>query len=195
MSGVESDKWSTNIGGPLLGGAIRRSYSWPGPGGQRMKARFNCHLDSIEANRVTLSLSVHVGPIHLQSKTAMVMGLFTDELKGGLVEVEAIPIAEQYRDDGLNVVMHVHEDDIPKCLDALRAGTSFHFLLGPSPPPPAAPNITPENKFTIALPLPNDATFKSLYEQGLEQVEKSHRATRARHLQEGWYRRRVGVVL
>jgi hypothetical protein len=121
------------------------------------------------------------------------MGLFTEEGRGGLVEVKALHADEEWRQGVFDTVMHVHEDDVPRCVDAMRAGKPFNFLLAPSLPPPNPSNISTETKWIVGFELPNDGMFNALYKVGYEHVEASHNATWARHLSEGWYRRRIGV--
>jgi hypothetical protein len=64
-----------------------------------------------------------------------VLGLFTDEPKGALVEVEAIPVPEESRNTMFDVVMLVHREDAHKLLRALASGDDLHFaLMNPAPP-------------------------------------------------------------
>jgi hypothetical protein len=63
------------------------------------------------------------------------------------------------------------------------------FILSPAPPelePFLKQPFDPLLKFN----LPNDLGFKRLYGEVRDQIERSHDATRARQLREGWYRRR-----
>jgi hypothetical protein len=138
-------------------------------------------------------MSVNFASVRLPLETTLVMGFFTEALKGGFVEVQALPVPEEYRDEMLDIVMHVHEDDIPKCLDAFRAGSTIQFILAHAPQPPAPPNIGSSSDLLAEHSLPNDTRFKELYDQCYDQIERSHHATRARHLREGWYRRRHGM--
>jgi len=63
------------------------------------------------------------------------LGLFTDEPKGALVEVEAIPVPEESRNTMFDVVMLVHREDAHKLLRALASGDDLHFaLMNPAPP-------------------------------------------------------------
>lgn len=137
----DSGAWAVKGGGVLLDHRVVRTYAWSKPGGAHAMLRISVGLDSFEANQIVRRMSVNFASVRLPLETTLVMGFFTEELKGGFVEVQALPVPEEYRDEMLDIVMHVHEDDIPKCLDAFRAGSTIQFILAHAPQPPAPPNI------------------------------------------------------
>jgi hypothetical protein len=153
--------------------------------------RIECGLTSFEANRIPCSLRLNFRPFQIERTTTLVMALFTEELKGGLVEVQARPIPQDARSKLLDIALNVHEDDVPKCLNALCAGTPFCFGLIKPVEPSGKSFLDLPPDFMVRLDVPNDLDFKRLYEQSYAQIERSHEATRARHLREGWYRRRA----
>ena len=195
---VNPGKWEVLGGGSILDYGVVRTWSWSGFPEPNTTAslRIECGLTSFEANRVVCRLNLRFRPIKIQQTATLVMALFTEEPKGGFVEVQAIPMLQEWRinnSSDFDIAMNIHEDDVPKCLDALCSGTPFNFgLLKP---------VEPTNKTFLSLPpdfivrlsVPNDLDFKRLYEQSYSQIERSHEATRARHLGEGWYRRRAAV--
>jgi hypothetical protein len=190
---AEPGKWEILGGGPILDYSVARTYSWSGSPSPNATAtlRIECGLTSFEANRIPCSLRLNFRPFQIERTTTLVMALFTEELKGGLVEVQARPIPQDARSKLLDIALNVHEDDVPKCLNALCAGTPFCFGLIKPVEPPGKSFLDLPPDFMVRLDVPNDLDFKRLYEQSYAQIERSHEATRARHLREGWYRRRT----
>lgn len=145
---------------------------------------------SPELNFVVPILSFYVKPLRLKQECPLVLGLFTDEPKGALVEVNAIPAPEELRNKVPDVAMHLHQDDVHKILRALSSGHNLHFLIANPAPPNQRPFLSIPINCLIQLELPKDAEFKLLYDQVVEKISVSQDATRARQLNEAWYRRR-----
>jgi hypothetical protein len=120
-----------------------------------------------------------------------VLGLFTDEPKGALVEVEAIPVPPEGRTTLLDVVMLVHPDDTYKLLRALASGDDLHFSLMEPAPPEEEPFLDDPLDCLARFVLANDGEFKDLYDETIENVAECQDATRERQLSENWYRRRT----
>jgi hypothetical protein len=153
-----------------------------------------CTVESSpEINFVVADLSFRFKPLRV-AKSSLVVGLYTDEPKGALVEVEAIPVPPGFPADMLDVALRVHRDDTPKLLRALTSGKDLHFLITNAAPPRERPFLAIPIRTIAHLMLYNDDTFKSLYEQTVERILISQDATRARQLSEGWYRRRTRGV-
>jgi hypothetical protein len=118
------------------------------------------------------------------------MGLFpVDQTTGGYVEVLALP-TDGPRDLLLDAVLCVHGGDVHKCLRAILSGKELMFTLMAPAKPDADSFVQLPPKSALSFRLPNDLGFKQRYDEICGQIEQSQDATRARHLREGWYRRR-----
>ncbi len=73
-----------------------------------------------------LDLRIHLKPYRISTNKPLVMGLIAPELKGGLVEVEAIP--DEWNEDS-DVGLCVDRDDVLKCLRAISSGQQLTFML------------------------------------------------------------------
>jgi hypothetical protein len=189
---VNTGKWQVAGGGHEF--TISRTYSLFGPSSAETTTTLKiiCTIKSSpEVNWVCSDLRFNFKPFRLPHERPIVLGLFTEEPKGALVEVQALPVPEDSRDALLDVVMLVHHDDVTKLLRALSSGNELTFVLMN----PAAPNeksfVKDAPEFLARLSLPNDQEFKNLYDETCEQVAHCQDATRARQLGEGWYRRRT----
>jgi hypothetical protein len=145
---------------------------------------------SPEVNFVVSDLSFRFKPLRTP-RGSLVIGLFTDDPKGALVEVQAIPVPEEHRSRMLDVVMHVHREDTPKLLRALTSGNDVNFLIAKAASASERPFLTVPIAPLVHLMLSNDRMFKSVYEEAVEKVLWCQDATRTRQLNEGWYRRRT----
>jgi hypothetical protein len=148
---------------------------------------------SPEVNFVVSDIDFRFKPLRV-TKSSLVVGLYTDEPKGALVEVETIPVPPGFPADMLDVALRVHREDTPKLLRALNSGKDLHFLITNAVSPREKPFLSLPVKTLAHLLLRNDDTFKFLYEQTVERILISQDATRARQLSEGWYRRRTRGV-
>jgi hypothetical protein len=169
---------------------LSRTYS--SSGGSATTLEIICTVKSSpEANFVVSDLRLRFKPLRLEQEGSLVLGLITDEPKGALVEVEAIPVPGESRNTMLDVVMLVHREDAHKLLRALASGHDLHYVLMNPAPPEEKPFLTNPLEYLARLVLANDDAFKSLYEETVEKVSVCQDATRARQLSEGWYRRRM----
>jgi hypothetical protein len=130
-------------------------------------------------------------PLRLEQEGSLVLGLFTHEPKGALVEVEAIPVAEESQNTMLDVVMLVHREDAHKLLRALASGDDLHCALMNPAPSEEKPFLSDPLECLARFVLTNDDVFKGIYEETVEKVSVCQDATRAGQLGEGWYRRRT----
>jgi hypothetical protein len=146
---------------------------------------------SPEVNFVVSDLRFNFKPLRLEHMGSLVLGLFTDEPRGALVEVEAISVPEEGRNTLLDVVMLVHREDTHKLLRALTSGDDLHFALMKPTPPEEEPFLADPLKCLARFVLAKDDAFKHLYEETVEKVSVCQDATRARQLSERWYRRRT----
>lgn len=172
---------------------ISRTYSLPDLSSAETTATLKiiCTIKSSpEVNWVCSDLRFNFKPLRLPHERPIVLGLFTDEPKGALVEVRALPVPKDNRDALLDVVMLVHSDDVTKLLRALLSGKELTFVLMNATAPDEKPFVKAPPEFLARLSLPNDQEFKKLYDEACEQVAHCQDATRARQLGEGWYRRR-----
>jgi len=185
---MQGNAWKTIGSGHEY--TLSRTYSTPR--GAATTLEIICTVKSSrEVNFVVSDLRFRFKPFRLERKGSLVLGLFTDEPKGALVEVEAIPVSEESRTTMLDVVMSVHREDAHKLLRALASGDDLHFALTNPAPPEEKPFLsTPLQSLAYVL-LANDDAFKDLYEETIEKVSVCQDATRARQLGEGWYRRRT----
>lgn len=178
---MQSTAWNVTGGGH--GYRLSRTYSSP-----QATVEVVCMVqNSPEVNFVVPALSFYFKPLHLKQECSLVLGLFTDEPKGALVEVTAIPAPEESRSTMLDVAMHLHPEDVPKILRALSSRQDLHFVIANPAPPDEKPFLS---NCLVQLVLPNDGAFKIPYDNAVESVLVSQDATRARQLGEGWYRRR-----
>jgi hypothetical protein len=105
---------------------------------------------SREVNFVISDLRFNFRPLRLASEQSLVLGFYTDEPKGALAEVEALPVPEGNA-DLLDVVLIVHEGDTHKLLRVLASDHDIHFaLMNPA---------SPEDRPILARPLMPLANF------------------------------------
>jgi hypothetical protein len=157
--------------------------------------RFECVVKSSkEVNSVESHLLLRLKPFRRKHKGSLVVGLFTAEPKGALVEVEVTIIPEESQNDLLDVLMWVHKDDAHKTLRALAAGDELQFALMAPAPPDQKPYLNDTSECYARFTLENDGDFKKLYDETVEKVSVCQDATRARQLSELWYRRRTPGV-
>jgi hypothetical protein len=167
--------------------ALSRSYS-----SHRGAVEIVCTVKSShEVNFVVCDLRFYVQRLRLKPKGFLVLGLFTDEPKGALVEVETISDPEAAHNPMPDVMMQVHREDAHKLLRALASGDDLHFALMNPAPPEQKPFLTHPMECLARFVLSNDGEFKELYEETVEKISVCQDATRARQLGEGWYRRRT----
>jgi hypothetical protein len=145
---------------------------------------------SPEVNFVVSDLRFHFKPLRRLESGSLVLGLFTDEPKGALVEVETIPALEQGRSASSDVTMLVHREDAHKLLRAISSGDDLHFAVMNPAPPEERPFLNDPLECMARLVLANDDAFKELHEEVVEKVSACQDATHARQLGEHWYRRR-----
>ncbi len=182
---MQGDVWKVNGSGHEY--TLSRTYSSPGKA-----VEIICTVKSSpEVNFVVSDLRFQFKPLRLRQNGSLVLGLFTDEPKGALVEVEAIPVPEEGRNTMLDVVMLVHRDDAHKLLRALASGDDLNFALMNPAPPEEKPFLSNPLECLARFVLANDDAFKELYEETVEKVSVCQDATRARQLGERWYRRRT----
>jgi hypothetical protein len=166
---------------------LSRTYS-----SSRATVEIICTVKSSpEVNFVVSDLRFQFKPLRLERNGSLVLGLFTDEPRGALVEVEAISVPEESRNTLLDVVMLVHREDSHKLLRALASGDDLHFALMKPAPPEEKPFLADPLECLARFVLANDDAFKDLYEETVEKVSVCQDATRARQLSEHWYRRRT----
>ena len=125
------------------------------------------------------------------SRWLLVLGLFTDEPKGALVEVETVSVPEDFPDAEFDMMMNVHREDVHKLLRALSSGDDLHLALMKPAPPEEEPFLDEPLDCLVRFELANDSAFKELYEETVEKVSVCQDATHARQLGENWYRRRT----
>ena len=191
-------RWESQNGGVILEHRISRTYRSsemlsPNP---NMTLRIDCTITvSNDVNWMKSVLAIRLQPFRLLAEKALIMGLSTADSKGGLVEVLAIPIAQKSVNSP-EVVLRMHEDDVPKCLRALSSGSDMTFILinqSEPEPPPECSFVKLPAKPIVTLALPNDLEFKGFYDAACKLVAASQDATWARHLSEGWYRKRSWI--
>jgi len=146
---------------------------------------------SKEVNSVVSDLRVRFSASHFHQHKTLVLGLFTDEPKGALVEVEVIGSAGHGASD---IVMLVHREDAHKILRAIASGDDLHFAMMRPAPPDEEPFLGDPHDSLARYVLANDGQFKVAYEDAIEKVSICQDATRARQLRENWYRRRTPGV-
>jgi len=134
---------------------------------------------SPEVNFVVSDLRFQLKPLRLEQEGSLVLGFFTDEPKGALVEGEAIPVPEERQNAVLDVVMLVHREDAHKLLRALASGDDLHFALMNPAPPEEKPFVSNPPECLARFVLANDNAFKDLYEETVEKVSVCQDATRA----------------
>jgi hypothetical protein len=189
---VNAGKWQLAGSGQEF--TLHRTYSWSAPSSAETTAALKiiCTIrSSPEANWVFSDLHFNFKPFRIAHERSIVLGLFTDEPKGALVEVKALPVPEDSRDALLDVVMLAHRDDVTKLLRALSSGKGLTFALMNPAPPDEKPFLKDAPELLARFALPNDPEFKELYDEACEQVANWQDATRERQLEEGWYRRRT----
>lgn len=145
---------------------------------------------SPEVNFVVTDLRIQFKPLALRQDGPLVLGLFTDEPKGALVEVEALAVSAENRSRLLDVVMLVHREDTHKLLRALGSGDDLHFAIMNAAPPEEEPVVGNPIDCLARFVLENDNEFKDIYDETVEKVAACQDATRTRQLGENWYRRR-----
>jgi hypothetical protein len=185
---VDSGKWSLDGGGGLLLYHLTRTYNFSE---QTPDATVRIYFIVKSTDDLTIStgLRIFLKPFALKKEWKLVLGLFTKDYEGAFMEVNALPnVAGGLF--GLDAAICVHDDDVPKCVSAISSGKEMAFLILHTLPPKAEPFLKPPLDPLVNLNLPNDPEFKQLYAEVCEKIEQSHNATRARHLREGWYRRR-----
>jgi hypothetical protein len=105
---MQGNTWMT-IGS---GHEYRLSRTYSSPRGAATTLEIICTVKSSpEVNFVVSDLHFRFKPFRLEQEGSLVLGLFTDEPKGALVEVEAIPVPEESRNTMFDVVMLVHRED------------------------------------------------------------------------------------
>jgi hypothetical protein len=110
---MQGDAWKIDGGGH----EYRLSRTYSSPRGPAATLEIICTVKSSpEVNFVVSDLRFSFTPLSLEQEGSLVLGLFTDEPKGALVEVEAIPVPEEDRNTMLDVVMLVHQEDAHKLL-------------------------------------------------------------------------------
>jgi hypothetical protein len=182
---MQGDAWKIDGSGHEY--TLSRTHS-----STRGTAKIICTVKSSpEVNFVVSDLRFNFEPLRLEQKGSLVLGLFTDEPRGALVEVEAIPVPEESRNTLLDVVMLVHREDSHKLLRALASGDDLHFVRTKPAPPEEKPFLADPLECLARFVLANDDAFKDLYEETVEKVSVCQDATRARQLGEHWYRRRT----
>jgi hypothetical protein len=180
-------EWMVQPSGPSLECELARTYRLPGIRGYVLTFKFLVRTSN-DMNQIHTDLRVHLKPYRISANKPLVMGLITSELKGGLVEVEAIP--DEWNEDS-DVGLCVDRDDVLKCLRAVSSGQQLTFMLFESLAAERDPFLDLPLRPTMKFELGNDQKFKQLYAECLERVATSQDATRARHIREGWYRRRM----
>ena len=143
---------------------------------------------SKEVNHVVSDLRVRFSAFHFHQHKSLVLGLFTDEPKGALVEVEVIG---PDRSGASDIMMLVHREDAHKILRAIASGDDLHFAMITPAPPDEEPFLNDPLDSLAKYVLANDGQFKVAYEEAIEKVSICQDATRARQLRENWYRRRT----
>ncbi|RQH08696.1 hypothetical protein [Bradyrhizobium sp. RP6] len=128
-----------------------------------------------------------MSPLRFGQHKSLVLGLFTEEPKGALVEVEVIGANGGASD----AVLLVHREDAHKVLRAIASGDDLHFAIMRPAPPDEEPFLADPLDSLAWLVLVNDEQFKALFEDATEKVSICQDATRARQLRENWYRRRT----
>ena len=194
---VRSSEWQVRKGGITFTHLLSRTYYFSGLPQPDTTAvvKINCTLDSSrDIQRVTCNLRFLFRPFQIPEETYLILGLFTEDLKGGFVEAEAFPLENKLEEGDKFISLTMHDDDLAKCVRVLTAGKDMTFMLMTPTPPDRRPFIEMPPKPLVKLPLPNDLQFKRLYDQSYEEIEITQDATRARHLREGWYRRRTPGV-
>ena len=188
----EPSNWEAKGGGALLSYRITRTFTFPDittPDGV-CTLRIDVGLDSSsEMNGVEHTARLHLRPFPLSTNKLFVMGFFTSGSKGGFLEIEAIPNIWE-PDEALTAALCVHQDDVTKFLRALLSGGAITFVLLDVVASDLPSTVSPPFDPYVKLILPNDLSFGSLYKQTIENLTMGEDATRARHISEGWYRRR-----
>jgi hypothetical protein len=167
---------------------------WPGAAYVvRHTMRISCSVESSsDINWIKTHLHINMRPFEFPPSKTLVMGLFTADAKGGLLEVQAIKARPEWRNDEvLDGAFGLHEDDVLKCLRALSSESDLFFAVYKTTPTDREPLIARGAQPLFKLQFPNDQNFKRLYAESCERVARGQDGTRARHLHEGWYRRRT----
>lgn len=149
---------------------------------------------SKEVNHVVSDLRVRFTAFHFHQHKSLVLGLFTDEPKGALVEVEVVGPDRIGHSGASDIVMLVHREDSHKMLRAIASGDDLNFAMMRPAPPDEEPFLSDPLDSLARYVLANDAQFKVAYEDAIEKVSICQDATRARQLRENWYRRRTPGV-
>jgi hypothetical protein len=185
ISRLQGEDWEIDGSGHEY--TLSRTFSTP-----TATVRIICTVKSSpEVNFVVSDLRFQFKPLRLEPDGSLVLGLFTNEPKGALVEVEAIPVPVEGRSSLLDVVMLAHREDTHKLLRALISGDDLHFALMKPAPPEKEPFLDDPLDRLARFVLANDDEFKDLYEETVEKVAECQDATRERQLNENWYRRRT----
>jgi len=175
---------------------ISRRYIWPHQPmpGRAAELQIICNVESSkEVNAVVSRLRFRFRPINV-TVASLVLGLFTKQPKGALVEVEAMMFSKEPGGLDDEAALIPHAEDMPKLLRALTASQPLEFLLAVPMPPEREPYLGDKAQFLAGTTLDNDQQFKTLYETAIENVWVCQDATRVRQLAEGWYRRRTPGV-
>jgi hypothetical protein len=186
--------WQVEGGGLLLQYKLTRTYDrvpakHPNDPATTISIRLTL-TGASDNNSIDRVLRIHLRPFRAPKET-LVMALFTtDQAFGGFVEVHALPVPSNAPRDLLDAVLCVHKDDVTKCLRALSSGGDLIFALMSPAKPDAEPFVELPPKSALTFVLSNDLEFKLRHDHASSLIEKSQDATRARHLREGWYRRR-----
>jgi hypothetical protein len=186
--------WQVEGGGPVLHYKLTRTYDrvpakHPNDPATTISIRVSL-TGSKDNNSIDRVLRIHLRPFRVPKET-LVMGLFTaDQAFGGFVEVHALPVPSNAPRDLLDAVLCVHKDDVTKCLRALSSGRDLILALTAPAKPDAEPFVELLLKSALTFELSNDLEFKLRHDHASSLIEKGQDATRARHLREGWYRRR-----
>ena len=184
ISTLGAEEWQVEGSGHEY--TLTRTYS-----SAEATVRIICTVKSSpEVNFVVTDLRFQFKPLALKQDGPLVLGLFTDEPKGALVEVEALSVSAENRSRLLDVVMLAHRDDTHKLLRALASGDHLHFMIVNAAPPEEEPIVGDPLDCLARFVLENDSEFKDLYDGTVEKVAVCQDATRERQLNENWYRRR-----
>ena len=184
-------KWEVVGVGPILECALTRTYLVIDSRNTSHILTIRCMLQSSPDMNINTVFRIYLKPYQISRRMPLVMGLFTAEPKGGLIEVEAIPGGGM---KDVDVGLCVDQDDVIKCLRAIYSGRDMTFMLLESLPSEQEPFLALPLRPLLQLTLPNDLEFKRLYNEQLDRLSTAQDATRARQFREGWYRRRSPFV-
>jgi hypothetical protein len=153
---TESGKWRTEPrNDPVHTEEISRTYHFSGIRGSNATLRIVCIVQLARHDRDSLSfedrIRFYLEPMKEEEDTVWVMGISkTDDSQGRIFHVLARPVEGET--DTVVIAIGDREDAV-HCLDAIKSGGTLSLSIGDA------------KETLIDIQLPNDRSFKQLYDQ------------------------------